>query len=153
MARDLRRFLLGTWQLTRRIDDRRSSVGGQLIGVARLRPDADALSYVEEGTLSFGDWHGDAHQAYRFVVAGSWARVCFRDGRPFHDLDLSSGSAAVAHACGADLYRGRYRILDDARWTLAWRITGPRKDIVIGSVYRRLAHFHLSRKKRGISSV
>ncbi|HZS82496.1 MAG TPA: DUF6314 family protein [Stellaceae bacterium] len=136
--RDLRRFLAGRWRLARRIEDRRLALAGSLRGRVTLTPAGGGLDYAESGTLSFGSWRGEATQRYRFLFDGAQVAVCFADGRLFHRCDLSLGRAEVAHACSPDRYQGRYRILDADRWALSWRITGPRKDLVIGSVYTRL---------------
>jgi len=63
--------------------------------------------------------------------------VRFDDGRPFHTLDLSTGRAEVEHDCAPDRYRGRYRINGEDRWTLAWQVRGPRKQMIIATRYVR----------------
>jgi hypothetical protein len=63
--------------------------------------------------------------------------VFFTDGRFFHRAAVADGIACVTHDCAPDLYRGRYRFIGPDRWSLSWRITGPRKDLVISSVFSR----------------
>ena len=63
--------------------------------------------------------------------------VFFADGRFFHRADITKGTAAVSHDCAPDTYRGRYRFPGPERWSLSWRITGPRKDLVISTVFSR----------------
>ena len=61
--------------------------------------------------------------------------VTFDDGRPFHQFDLTGGEAR--HACPPDTYRVRYDFSEWPVWTARWRVTGPRKDYLMTSRYRR----------------
>lgn len=98
------------------------------------------LSYRESGHLAFADYRGPAERVYRFRFPGPGrAQVFFADGRFFHALDLSGGADNVEHRCGDDLYRGRYALEDAQRWTLRWRVTGPRKDLLLATRYLRFA--------------
>ena len=135
---DLRDFLIGTWRLTRSIEDRRGVQTGSLRGRAIFAPERIGLHYREEGRLRLGAHAGVARQAhlYRFPCAHR-AEVRFEDARPFHDLDLSAGTWEVVHFCGADTYRGRFQVVGLDLLTVHWTATGPRKDYVIFSRYRR----------------
>ncbi len=98
------------------------------------------LSYREAGDLAFADVRGPAERAYRFRFSGPGrAQVLFADGRFFHALDLSSGADSVEYLCGDDLYRGHYVLEDAQRWTLRWRVTSPRKDLLLATRYLRFA--------------
>lgn len=109
-----------------------------MAGVATFTPVRQGIAYEEQGILGFGDWRGTATRRYLYVVDDSaTAEVRFEDGRHFHALDLSSGAASVDHHCSRDLYRGLYRVLSPARWRVAWRIEGPRKDLLILTRYVR----------------
>lgn len=135
----LRRYFAGPWSLTRRIIDRRAGLTGHFDGEAALRPDMQGFGYEEAGTMSFGDYTGRASQSYRWDIDATGALVVrFRDGRLFHELDFSTGDAAVAHLCAADLYRGRFRLVDDDCWLSRWQVSGPRKDQIILNRYRRV---------------
>jgi Family of unknown function (DUF6314) len=80
----------------------------------------------------------EARRAYRFVIESADAfSVFFADGRFFHRAAIVSGTASVGHDCEPDTYRGRYRFRDPDCWSLSWRITGPRKNLVIGTVFSR----------------
>jgi hypothetical protein len=82
--------------------------------------------------------HAEARQTYRFVIESPTRfSVFFADGRFFHRAEIDSGRACVAHDCAPDTYVGRYRFLGPDRWRLSWRIAGPRKDLVISSVFSR----------------
>ncbi len=89
-------------------------------------------------SLVLGAFTGPAERVYRdgFPAPGR-AEVAFEDGRPFHDLDLSHGRWSVAHRCRDDLYRGSFEIEGRDRWTVVWRVSGPRKDQVLRSRYDR----------------
>ncbi len=136
---DLRGFLLGTWRLTRSIEDRRSGQGGTFEGTAVFRPERAGLRYREEGRLALGGFETLASRGYRYAFpAPGRAEVRFADGAPFHALELSAAAWDVVHPCGADLYRGTFRLAGAGRWTAVWRITGPRKDQRLDGLYARV---------------
>lgn len=120
--------------------DRRCSIGGSLYGQAEFVPVGGDLQYQENGTLRLGAHHGRAEQYYRYDFPSGNARasVSFRDGRPFHDLDLSEGQATVTHVCGQDLYDGHFTAIDACHWQSVWAVEGPRKDQVIVTLYTRI---------------
>lgn len=139
----LAEYFTGSWQLTRRIRDRRALAGGRLAG-GRLAGEAcfttraEGLRYDERGTLTFGAHRGPASQHYLYrPTGGTAADVHFADGRFFHALDLAAGRDEIAHLCGDDLYRGRYRVLTADCWWLAWEVRGPRKDYLMATRYQR----------------
>ena len=111
-----------------------------MLGEAQFSPEANALLYRERGAVTFGSYVGTAEQKHRydFPHEASRASVYFDDGRPFHELDLSNGIALVSHACGDDLYEGRFIALDDGRWESRWTVAGPRKDQSILTLYTRI---------------
>ena len=137
--RDLRAYLSGTWRIARRIDGRRLGVIGRLEGVASFAPTAQGLQYDEVGTLEFSTYRGCVTQRYLFDVddTSAMGEVHFADGRPFHIFDLSTGVADVAHDCGADRYRGRYRTFCADGWAIVWNVAGPRKRLSIATRYSR----------------
>jgi hypothetical protein len=63
--------------------------------------------------------------------------VFFADGRFFHRAEITEGRARVCHDCAPDKYIGRYCFQGPDRWSLSWRVTGPRKDLVVSSVFSR----------------
>jgi Family of unknown function (DUF6314) len=135
---DLRMFLEGTWSLERALDDRRAGQLGRLEGTAVFAPEGGDLLYREEGRLTIGDHDGPALQTYRYAFprAGR-AAVFFSDGRFFHELDLTAGVWACRHDCGEDRYDGKFTLLGAETWRVVWRVTGPRKDLILDSTYRR----------------
>jgi hypothetical protein len=136
---DLDAFLRGDWRLCRRIHDLRLSLRGQFEGRASVTAVTDGLLLTETGSLVFGEHVSDATQRYRIAFDRGGAQVFRADGSYFHDLDLSSGWARILHRCGDDLYHGRYRVLDGDRYGVVWRVTGPRKDYRMVSLYSRIA--------------
>ena len=135
---DLRAFLAGPWRLERALEDRRLGHTGTLRGIAEFVADGDELLYRERGELTIEGYTGPTTRAYRFRFPEPHrAEVCFEDGRPFHDLDLSRGVWQAVHHCEDDLYRGTFRVLGPDAWEAAWRIAGPRKDQTLVGTYRR----------------
>ena len=137
-VRDLGAFLQGDWHLSRRIYDLRLTLRGRFDGCASVTAMADGLLLNETGRLAFGEHVSDASQHFRIAINDEGARIFRADGSTFHDLDLSSGWARILHHCGGDLYRGRYRVLSADRYCVMWRVTGPRKDYRMASLYSRV---------------
>ncbi|MCK9248236.1 MAG: DUF6314 family protein [Solirubrobacteraceae bacterium] len=133
------RFLPGSWSLDRTIEDHAAGRTGTVDGRARFVPDGDGLRWIEEGTLRLGGYVGDGAREMRVRPDGATWAVDFDDGRPFHPLDLRTGSCAVEHPCRADLYRGELRATGPDELRVTWRIGGPAKDLTITTVYRRTA--------------
>lgn len=134
---DLADFLVGDWELDRRIAAAGGQRTGRFTGWARFEADpevAGLLRYLERGTLRLDAYDGPAYRRLGYHVEGPRARVVFEDGRFFHDLDLRDGVCEVEHPCGADLYRGRFEVVDDDRWHQEWTVVGPDKDQVIRTV-------------------
>ena len=138
-VQDLRGFLAGQWRIARRIRDARSGIAGRLTGQAIFTPSADGLLHDENGDLRFGAHAGPTTQRYRLTIdAPSQAVVHHADGSMFHLLDLASGRADILHRCGADIYRGRYRVLSGVHFSVSWHVTGPRKQYRLATWYRRV---------------
>jgi hypothetical protein len=128
---DLRAFLTGTWRIARMVKDARSGQNGGFDGIALFAPLPDGgLLLTESGTMRLGGYSGPAEQTYRYAFPDGPGRAeVFRhDGTPFHDLDLTAGSAEAVHHCGDDLYRGKFRVLGPDEWAVEWSVSGPRKD-------------------------
>ncbi|WP_299619643.1 DUF6314 family protein [Pelagibius sp.] len=136
--RDLRAFLEGKWKVVRQIDDGRLDQLGRFDGSAAFAVDGDHLIYEEDGELRLGAHKGPAFQTYRYTFPSRQrAEVCFSDGRPFHDLDLSSGRWACRHLCSDDCYEGAFTALDRDSLRVVWSVRGPRKDLRLDSHYSR----------------
>ncbi|KUL34348.1 hypothetical protein ADL22_30275 [Streptomyces sp. NRRL F-4489] len=137
---DTAAYLTGRWHIERAVHDLRTGTEGSFRGTAEIRPDGPGgtLVHLEEGELT---WQGTVHPATRTLRIGprpdGTAAVTFADGRPFHDLDLRTGRWTAHHPCAADRYEGTFTALNADRWHLRWRVTGPAKDQLLRSVYRR----------------
>ena len=128
---DLRAFLTGTWRIARTVEDARSGQDGGFEGTAVFAPLPDGgLLLTESGTMRLGGYSGPAEQTYRYAFpeGPGRAQVFRHDGMPFHELDLTTGSADAVHLCGADLYRGSFRVERHDEWVVEWSVNGPRKD-------------------------
>lgn len=136
---NLKTFLLGSWKLRRIIVDRDQAITGRYDGEATFSPCARGLQYEEHGTLTFGEHCGQAEQRYlyEFPESDGRASVRFRDGRAFHELDLSAGGDCVRHACGADLYAGAFTAMSASAWQSQWKVAGPRKHYDLTTSYTR----------------
>jgi hypothetical protein len=123
--------LCGRWAVYRRLVDLLAGREGEFEGTATFEPDG---RWTESGRIRFGGHEGPAGR--ELVIDGR--SVAFPDGRPFHALDLSSGACEVEHRCGADLYRGEYRLAGNDELHVRWSVSGPRKRQEIHTTYRRV---------------
>jgi hypothetical protein len=148
---DVAGYLVGRWSVERTVYDRRAGAEGRFLGTADFRFEtADArdagphgtegaLLHVEEGQLTWGGRVSAASRSLRlWPRTDGTAEVEFADGRPFHDLDLRTGVWTAVHPCAADRYEGTFTACSADEWHLEWRVSGPAKDQLLRSVYRRL---------------
>ncbi len=133
-------YLAGQWAVDRTLLDLDTGSSGSFHGTATFRPADDhaGVLHVEDGELSWGGTVNRAGRTLR-VLPGpdGTADVMFGDGRPFHDLDLRTGHWTVRHPCGRDLYGGTFTVVSPDEWHVEWRTTGPAKNQLQRSVYRR----------------
>ena len=124
--------LVGTWSLTRVVDDRLARERRDVVGTATLELESlDRVRWSEEGTMT---WAGRSVPVSRTLFVDrevdGWF-VYFSDGRPFHPWSVG---ARVEHPCGRDSYAGLIEVRDGT-WTVEWRATGPEKDYVMTTVH------------------
>lgn len=128
---------LGTWVLSRRIEDLRLGLRGNFAGSAVFEPSGSLVLQREEGVLRFGDAPPmQATRRYLWDEADGRIVLQFEDGRPFHDFQ-ADGSALATHLCGADNYNVRYDFTEWPVWRSQWQVTGPRKDLILSSQFSR----------------
>ncbi|EYT78457.1 hypothetical protein CF54_37045 [Streptomyces sp. Tu 6176] len=133
-------YLAGRWRVERAVRDLATGDEGAFTGVTDFGAlEGGGLLHHESGTF---EWRGTARPAERTLrflpgAAPGGADVRFADGRPFHDLDLSSGRYVADHPCSADLYRGEFTVRDADHWRTVWRVGGPAKDLVLTTDYTR----------------
>jgi hypothetical protein len=140
-------FLLGTWQLTRLIEDHRSGVPGSFDGRATLaEPRAEGngaplalAAYDEQGELCVGTRRAPATRRLAYArLANGTAMVYFFDGRPFVDLDLRSGEWWSVHPCHEDRYETTTVVRSADVVEERWRVRGPAKDYDAVTTFVRL---------------
>ncbi|WP_328870122.1 DUF6314 family protein [Streptomyces sp. NBC_00287] len=133
-------YLTGSWQVRRSVRDHASDARGEFTGTTVFSPlEGGGLLHEESGSFVWQGVARPAERTLRFLAgdAPGTADVRFADGRPFHDLDLSTGHHLADHPCAADLYRGEFTVLDEDRWRTVWRVGGPAKDLVLTTDYTR----------------
>ncbi|KMS89446.1 MULTISPECIES: DUF6314 family protein [Streptomyces] len=137
---DVLAHLAGRWRVEREVRDLASGDDGHFTGTTVFTAlDGGGLLHEESGTFT---WRGIARPATRTLrfLPGSGpgrAEVRFADGRPFHELDLTTGRYVADHPCAADLYRGEFTVRDADHWRTVWRVGGPAKDLVLTTDYVR----------------
>ena len=127
--------LLGTWTLTRVVDDRLAGERRHVVGTATLELEsADRVRWSEEATMTLGGRSVPVSRTLFVERDGTEWKVCFSDGRPFHPWAVG---VRVDHPCRADHYRGLVETEGDpvSRWTVEWRASGPGKDYVMRTVH------------------
>ncbi|MFF9219454.1 DUF6314 family protein [Streptomyces viridosporus] len=131
--------LRGRWRVERTVRDLASGDLGRFEGVTVFGPlEGGGLLHRESGTFTWRGVARPAERTLRFLPGpGGTARVRFADGRPFHDLDLSTGRHVADHPCSADLYRGEFTVRDEDHWRTVWRVRGPAKDLELTTDYAR----------------
>ena len=128
--------LLGTWTLTRVVDDRREGERRDVAGSATLSEvGPDRVRWSEEGTMTWGERSVPVSRTLYVVrsVEQEWI-VHFEDGRVFHPWSVG---ATVEHPCAPDHYTGRVDATGDPldRWTVTWDAHGPGKDYRMVTVH------------------
>ncbi|MFF3331989.1 DUF6314 family protein [Streptomyces sp. NPDC002888] len=137
---DVLTYLAGRWRVARSVRDLAGGDGGRFDGTTGFGPLAEGgLLHREAGTFVWQGVARPAERTLRFLPGPTpgTADVRFADGRPFHDLDLTSGRHVADHPCAADLYRGEFIVLDADHWRSVWRVGGPAKDLVLTTDYAR----------------
>ncbi|WP_405579557.1 DUF6314 family protein [Streptomyces sp. NBC_01092] len=133
-------YLAGHWRAERTVRDLASEATGEFSGTTAFGPlEGGGLLHRESGTFVWQSVPRPAERTLRFLPGSSpgTADVRFADGRPFHDLDLTSGRHVADHPCSADLYRGEFTVLDEDHWRTLWRVRGPAKDLILTTDYAR----------------
>lgn len=133
-------YLGGRWRATRTVRDLASGDLGRFEGITLFGPLEDGgLLHQESGTFIWQGVPRPAERTLRFLPGpGGAVDVQFADGRPFHDLDLSTGRYVADHPCAADLYRGEFTVHDEDHWWALWRVRGPAKDLELDTGYVRV---------------
>ena len=145
------RYLLdfeGEWRINREIIHADGTVA-KLIGTGTFARCRTGLVYDEKGELRMQISKGDDTQLGSTIVGTRryyWddsidkkgtkqILVRFSDGRNFHHIPLSGGTAL--HWCDPDQYNGNYFFSKWPKWSTQWGVLGPRKCYSIVTQYRR----------------
>ncbi len=130
----------GDWRLSRRVRFCRGGGCGLMDGHARfVSVDAHTLRYEERGELRLGDGtHYACFRRQRYRCERDRVAVHFDDGALLCALVFYEGIARAQHRCGDDRYRLTLEWLAETAFLTRWQVTGPRKDGVIETVYRRV---------------
>lgn len=127
----------GLWQAERTITDQHRGQVIRFEGTVDFHPGQGGLIWDEDGALMLpGQEPIRATRRYLWRDAGDEIAVFFEDGRPFHMITTVAKPAAH-HDCPPDTYDVSYDFTLWPVWTARWRVTGPRKDYVSDTTYRR----------------
>lgn len=130
--------LEGRWRVRRRIEDALAGLEGRFEGICDWIPGADGLRQSEAGILTYGQAPPmKAERTYFWCCRAGHLEVRFDDGRFFHSFDQKLSKPQADHLCGEDFYEVAYDFSNWPRWSSRWKVTGPRKDLVISSWFER----------------
>ncbi|MDQ6840372.1 MAG: DUF6314 family protein [Actinomycetota bacterium] len=145
---DTLEFLVGTWRVVRSIEDHRTGTRGLFEGTADVayassRPDGAVdvrARYEEMGELRFGTHRGQAHRQLHYLrLDDATVMLFFIDGRPFVDLDLTTGAWRSNHPCGKDHYEIATFVASGTVIEERWRVQGPAKNYQASTTLTRMA--------------
>lgn len=124
----------GTWDILRDVipvTGPRARFEGQGIWTRA----AGGCTYLEVGKLHMPNV-APMHAERRYFWSDGMA-VFFDDGRFFHDVPPDGGR--TQHDCAPDTYVVEYDFGDWPAFHVRWSVTGPRKDYVSDTWYKRSA--------------
>jgi hypothetical protein len=129
---DLKNWLQGSWAFERTVQDFKHNQVGKMTGQGDFTLHQNGLLYEEQAQFFFGAYRDEVHQSYLYSFSSlSCADVFFMDGRLFHTLNLSTAQDQSLHCCGADTYRGFFKVLNSRYFLIIWNIEGPKKKMII----------------------
>ena len=107
----------------------------QRLPAARTRTWATRRS----GSISTGGaaFEGRCEWTIHFDEPGR-AEVRFKDGQPFHVVDLRRGRSRTVFVCSSDRYIGTFVARSDSELLIRWRVTGLDKGYVSTSAFQRV---------------
>lgn len=140
-------FLRGTWVIARSIEDRRTGTRGSFKGTATLTEvpiGGDAAlearaHYAEVGELRFGSHSGQARRTLEYRrLDDVTVMIYFANGRPFVDLDLSTGVWQSTHLCGDDRHEIATFVRSGNAMQERWRVQGPMTNYEAVTIHTRV---------------
>ncbi len=90
-------------------------------------------TYIERGNLEVDGADYTSARRYQWTPMKGGFSIAFDDGRPFHTMIFNRPSAQ--HSCPPDQYVVVYDFSQWPKWRSTWRVTGPRKDYTMHSLY------------------
>lgn len=145
-GRRLLELLRGQWAIERRIEP-----GGHFTGTATFAPrSVDSLLYRESGRLVLDSGTAlDGENSYVYALRNGDIEISFAEGpsRGMHFIDISLPDdgpddlpilAADRHVCRLDTYDATFHIESPILFTTNYVVSGPAKNYVSHSTYRRL---------------
>ena len=119
------RTVVGVWQLSRTITDRRLGQDSHLSGTLTLSEGEEGrLRWEERAVWPRPDGPVDVRRGLWLVLREREWRVLFEDGSLFHAW---SPGSRVVHDCAPDTYVGTVTGTTE-HWTVVWEVSGPQKD-------------------------
>jgi hypothetical protein len=144
-------FLRGTWRIARSIEDHRIGTRGSFKGTATLTEDSIGCNvafkarahYVEVGELRFGTHRGQARRTLEYrQLDDATVMVYLANGRPFVDLDLSTGAWQSEHLCGDDRHEIATFVRSGNMLQEWWRVKGPVTNYEAITILTRVGSTH-----------
>jgi hypothetical protein len=140
-------FLRGTWAIVRSIEDHRIGTRGSFKGTATVSAvpigchvalEARA-HYAEVGEVRFGTYTGQARRTLEYrQLDDVTVMIYFANGRPFVDLDLSTGAWQSDHLCGDDRHEIATFVRSGNIVEERWRVQGPMTNYEAIAIHTRV---------------
>lgn len=132
IPRTLASLMKGVWVCERKVSNPDITMHGKVL----FKSNTKQSLYEEEGTYF---WE-DAEHAYFQRQTWQWhpphLKILTHDQRVLHTFDTESLPILHhTHQCGKDAYEATLHIISDNNWSLAYQVTGPKKN------YQTLANF------------
>jgi hypothetical protein len=126
--------LEGNWSFKREISGQGESLGK----ASFTKISSDTLLYREDALFkSLSGATFKNFQEYHYRLQDGKICIYFTDGRLLHPLELEGGKAKAHHLCGCDVYDAEYHFDLPERFTLCYKVQGPKKGFVIATQMSR----------------
>ena len=129
--------IIGEWKITRSIEDKLNQKKFELEGLATFTNNESLYHYNETGIMKSELFQSKVHQDYLWVITLEGWKINFADGSHFHDLVLANKEQHVYHKCLKDIYRGEFLLNLPNEIKVLWNVSGPRKDYVSHTYYKK----------------
>ena len=131
----LKFFSANTWDINRKITDYKLNTTLHFLGECQFTRNTEYWIYHERGTLDRHTEVFNMQRSYIYKLSDNSIDVHFDDDRHFYSIDCAQLPALkMVHHCAPDTYQGDFNVTS-SDWSLAWRVTGPHKDLLIQTQY------------------